>query len=75
MARVIRDCRKTRPVHVRTGYQARPASERAMNLLRISPSIALLATGQMAPSPPDTRKVSKSIGKALGDNRNYEPAT
>jgi hypothetical protein len=25
VARVIRDCRKTRLVHVRTGYQARPA--------------------------------------------------
>src|SRR5512145_2589405 len=31
--RVIRDCYKTRPVHVRTGYQARPAPDGANGLL------------------------------------------
>jgi hypothetical protein len=35
------------PIHVRTGYQARPAPQVAqMNFLKLNPPIALLATSQ-----------------------------
>src|SRR4030095_2305634 len=49
LARVIRDRRKTRSVHVRTGYQARPASESSqMNCLLLRSGYLRRADGPSA---------------------------
>jgi hypothetical protein len=74
VARVIRDRRKTRPVHGRTGYQARPAPDGTNDLFKgkIIP-IAVFATGLIRPA----RFASADLPSIhMRDRKNgYEPTS